>query len=253
MFKLISVVGPTGSGKTALAVKLAKKFNGVIISADSRQVYRGLDIGTNKEGAPGRCDECDDQLCQIIDEIPQLLIDIANPGERFSLNDWLTQAHYWLKPIIEAGQLPIVVGGTGLYVTALLEGYQPGGGRGANNNTPVDFRSLILMPEVDRSVLYQRSDERFRRIFDALMVETQNLLSSGVSGEWLDKIGLDYKYAYLHIRGNLNREEAISQYSSASHAYIRRQLTWWRHHGQPQAVRSISEAEEAVEKFLSAR
>ncbi|MDP3993240.1 MAG: isopentenyl transferase family protein [bacterium] len=247
MHKLIAVVGPTGSGKTKLAVELAKKFNGVIISADSRQVYRGLDIGTNKEGAPGRWNE---QPVRLIDGIPQLLIDIANPGERFTLNDWLQQASYWLKPIWQVGQLPIVVGGTGLYVTALLEGYQPGGGRGAKNNQPVDFESLILMPDVDREILNQRSNERCARIFDALVAETEKLLSDGVSGEWLDKIGLDYRYTLYCIRGQLSREEAVAQYQAASRAYIRRQITWWRHHGEIVKVTNELRARSKVEIFL---
>lgn len=272
MKKLLAVVGPTGSGKTKLAVGLAKKFNGVIISADSRQVYRGLDIGTNKEGTPGRwpfdhstslevnpAQGKNGQPCRMIDGIPQLLIDIADPGERFTqhwrgagftLNDWLQQARYGLKHIFEAGQLPIVVGGTGLYVTALLEGYQPGGGRFAKNNQPVDFESLILMPDTERQVLNQRSDERFPRIFDALVEETEKLLSSGVSGDWLDKIGLDYRYAFKRIQGQLSRDEAIEQFQAASRAYIRRQITWWRHHGEPILVKSTKQAELSARDFL---
>lgn len=262
--RVVAVVGPTGSGKTKLAVSLAKKYNGVIISADSRQVYRGLDIGTNKEGAPGRwpfdpAQGKDGQPCRIIDGIPQLLIDVADPGDRFTqhragagftLNDWLQQARYGLKHIFEMGQLPIVVGGTGLYVTALLEGYQPGGGRFAKNNQPVGFESLILMLDVDRRVLNQRSDERFVRIFDSLVTETEKLLDSGVSGEWLDGIGLDYRYGFKHIRGQLSRDEAIKQFQAASRAYIRRQLTWWRHHGVPELVKSAKQAKERTKKFL---
>ncbi|MEK7202180.1 MAG: isopentenyl transferase family protein [Patescibacteria group bacterium] len=247
MHKLIAVVGPTGSGKTKLAVELAKKFNGVIISADSRQVYRGLDIGTNKEGKVGKWGQ---YQARIVDGVPQLLIDIVDPGELFTLNDWLSKARYLLEQIWDQGQLPIVVGGTGLYVTALLEGYQPGGGRFAKNNQPIDFKSLILMPDVDREVLNQKSDARFVSIFDALVAETEKLLSSGVSGDWLDKIGLDYRYAVYHIRGQLSREEAIEQFQAASRAYIRRQLTWWRHHGQPQEVENQSTAKKLIKQFL---
>ena len=246
MHKLIAVVGPTGSGKTKLAVELAKKFKGVIISADSRQVYRGLDIGTNKEGTPGGWNN---QTVMLIDDIPQLLIDVADPGDRFTLNDWLQQARYWLEPIWRAGKLPIVVGGTGLYVTALLEGYKPGDGRFAKNNQPVDFESLILMTDVERQVLNKRSDERFPRIFDALVTETEKLLEFGVSGEWLDKIGLDYRYAFKRIRGQLSREEAIEQYQAASRAYIRRQLTWWRHHGEPKLIKRSDDATDLVERW----
>ena len=247
MNKVIAVVGPTGSGKTKLAVELARKFNGVIISADSRQVYRGLDVGTNKEGTPGRWNGCP---ARIIDDIPQLLIDIVDPGEQFTLNNWLTQARDVLELIFKAGRLPIVVGGTGLYVSALLDGYQLGGGRFAKNNQPVDFQSLVLMPDADRAVLYERSDTRCARIFDALIDETKNLLDSGLSGDWLNKIGLDYRYAFKSISGDLDRDEAVKQFQAASRAYIRRQLTWWRHHGNPVLIKTTAEAELLGEKFL---
>ncbi len=245
--KLIAVVGPTGSGKTALAVQLAKKFDGIIISADSRQVYRGLDVGTNKEGEPGRWES---HSARIIDGIPQLLIDVAIPGERFTLNDWLIQARYALERIWAAGKLPIVVGGTGLYVTALLEGYQPGGGRGAKNNQPVEFESLILHLNVDREILNRRSDERFPMIYDRLMSEVKALLAAGVSPDWLKAIGLDYRYIIYVIRGVLSREAAISQFQQASRQYIRRQLTWWRHHGSPLLVKTKTQAAKKIESFI---
>jgi len=253
--KLVAVVGPTGSGKTALAVRLAKKFNGVLISADSRQVYRGLDIGTNKEGQPGSwpfdaAQGKHGNPARMIDGVPQLLIDVAEPGQGFTLADWLASARQLLPQIWAEGQLPIVVGGTGLYVTALLEGYQPGGGRFAQNNQPVDFQSLLLQPSVDRATLYRRSDDRCLKIFDELTKETELLLRLGVSGQWLEKIGLDYRYAFKSIKGELDRDEAIKQYQQASRQYIRRQLTWWRHHGTPVMVQTSTQAGQEVGRFL---
>ncbi|HSX42446.1 MAG TPA: isopentenyl transferase family protein [Candidatus Saccharimonadales bacterium] len=245
--KLIAVVGPTGSGKTALAVKLAKKFNGVLISADSRQVYRGLGVGTNKEGVAG---EWNNLPARMVDGVAQLLVDVAEPGERFTLNDWLVTTRYALERIWQNGQLPIIVGGTGLYVTALLEGYEPGQGRGAKTKKPVDFESLVLQTNVEREVLYENSDERFVRVFDAVVAETKHLLVSGVSADWVDAIGLDYRYALKSIAGELSREAAISQFQAASRAYIRRQLTWWRHHNSPFLIKSSTEAEQKVQEFL---
>lgn len=108
--KIIVVTGPTASGKTRLAVKLAEKFNGEIISADSRQVYRELNIGSGKD----------------IDEygpIAYHLIDIADAGEGFTLFDWLERSRKCVDEIIKRGKLPIVAGGTGLYVQALVEGF----------------------------------------------------------------------------------------------------------------------------------
>src|SRR3989344_275988 len=106
--KIIAIVGPTGSGKTALAVRLARMVSGELVSADSRQVYRGIDIGTGKEIAP---------------DIPHHLIDIVNPDEDFTLADFLAHAKKVIADIHARGRVPIVVGGTGLYVQALVENW----------------------------------------------------------------------------------------------------------------------------------
>lgn len=109
--KLIVIVGPTASGKTSLGVFLAKKFNGEIVSADSRQVYRGLDLGTGKD-------------LKDYDGIKYHLIDICNPEDKFTLFDWLKLAREAINDIYKRGKLPIIVGGTGLYIQALVEGFE---------------------------------------------------------------------------------------------------------------------------------
>lgn len=109
--KVLVILGPTASGKTSLAVKLAKKFHGEIVSADSRQVYRGLDIGTGKDLKEYGC-------------VPYHLIDVANPMEEFNLAKYQKLAKKAIKDILSRGKLPIIVGGTGLYLQALVDGYQ---------------------------------------------------------------------------------------------------------------------------------
>lgn len=109
--KLIVVLGPTASGKTRLAVALARHLNGEIISADSRQVYRGLNIGSGKD-----LDE--------YGEIPHHLIDIVDPGYEFSLFDFVRAFHEAFYAIIERGRFPILAGGTGLYLDAVVRGYE---------------------------------------------------------------------------------------------------------------------------------
>lgn len=246
--KVIAVVGPTGSGKTAIGVQLATELNGVIISADSRQVYRGLDIGTNKEGDVGRWR---DHPARILKGVPQVLVDVADPGHRFTLHDWLKEAQALVAEIHAAGMVPIVVGGTGLYVTALLEGYEVGGGRFATTKSTPVFESLVLMPNVDRTHLYQRSDLRFEQIFDGLVAETEQLVQRGVTHEWLQAIGLDYRFASYHLTRQMNREIAIAQFQQASRHYIRRQLTWWRHHGHPKLFSGAEEALQLARAFAT--
>lgn len=112
MNRLIVIVGPTASGKSALATKLALRFGCEIISGDSMCVYRGMDIGTAKPSQVER------------QQIPHHLIDIRAPGEDFSVVDFQRLAGEAIESINLRGKIPILVGGTGLYVKALLEGYQ---------------------------------------------------------------------------------------------------------------------------------
>lgn len=107
--RVVAVVGPTASGKTALAIELAKRFNGEIISCDSMQIYRGMDIGTAKPTEEEKCG------------IPHHLIDIIEPSESFSAADYAPLAKAAADDIISRGKLPIFCGGTGLYLDAVLK------------------------------------------------------------------------------------------------------------------------------------
>ena len=108
--KVIVIVGPTASGKTSLAIKLAKKINGEIVSCDSMQIYKDMNIGTAKPTIEEQ------------NEIKHYLIDIISPEERFSVSDYQTNALKAIEEILKKGKTPIVVGGTGLYVNSLIYG-----------------------------------------------------------------------------------------------------------------------------------
>lgn len=111
MQKIVIITGFTGSGKSGLAVEMAKQYNGEIISCDSVQIYKGLDIGSAKitaEEAQG---------------IKHHLIDILEPTEEYSVGQFVKDCEQAIKDIISRGKVPILVGGTGLYIKALLEGY----------------------------------------------------------------------------------------------------------------------------------
>lgn len=108
--KILVIVGPTASGKTRLAVELAKAHNGEVVSADSMQIYRRMDIGTAKPTA------------EEMDGIPHHMIDVADPEEDFSVARYVELASACVDDILSRGKLPIVAGGTGLYVDSLLSG-----------------------------------------------------------------------------------------------------------------------------------
>ncbi len=108
---LLAIVGPTGVGKSRLALRLAQEFNGEIVSADSRQVYRHMDIGTAKSSRPD------------LSLIPHHLVDIINPDEDFSLAQYQHLAYRAINDIQQRNKLALLVGGSGLYVRAVLEGW----------------------------------------------------------------------------------------------------------------------------------
>ena len=111
MAKIVIITGFTGSGKSGLAVDIAKKYNGEIISCDSVQIYKGLDIGSAKVTAEEK------------QGIPHHLIDIIEPNQDYSVGQFVKDAEVAINDILSRGKLPILVGGTGLYIKALLQGY----------------------------------------------------------------------------------------------------------------------------------
>ncbi|MFA5185933.1 MAG: tRNA (adenosine(37)-N6)-dimethylallyltransferase MiaA [Patescibacteria group bacterium] len=120
--RVVFVVGPTSSGKTALGLRLAKYHAGEIINADSRQIYKGFDIGTGKpKGVRGKCHG---HKAFLVDGIPHYLMDFLEPTETFTVAEWREKALVAIRGIASRGHLPIVVGGTGLYIKSLVDNLQ---------------------------------------------------------------------------------------------------------------------------------
>lgn len=122
MKKVLAIVGPTAVGKTAMSIQIAKRFNGEIISGDSMQVYRTLDIGTAKVTEKEK------------QGIAHHLIDIRNIDERYSVADFVRDAEAAINDITDRNKLPIIVGGTGFYLQALLSGLELGGDTYTDNH-----------------------------------------------------------------------------------------------------------------------
>ena len=150
--KIIAVVGPTASGKSALALALAKEYDGVIVSCDSMQVYKRMNIGTAKPTSSEML------------EVPHRMIDIIEPTESFSCEDYVRRAALEIEDICACGKLPIVCGGTGLYLDALL--------RGGNSSPSFDT------DEIRKELVLRASREGIGPIYDELMLVDPESASS---------------------------------------------------------------------------
>ncbi|MGA2418015.1 MAG: tRNA (adenosine(37)-N6)-dimethylallyltransferase MiaA [Candidatus Staskawiczbacteria bacterium] len=140
MNKLIVILGPTASGKTDLSIKLAKKYNGEIISADSRQIYRGMDIGTAKP--------------LNLQGIPHYLLDIKNPNQLYSVGEYKKDAIKAIENIIKRKKMPILVGGTGLYIKAAAE----------NLDIPKVEANPLLRKKIERDIQKNGLDFVFKKL-----------------------------------------------------------------------------------------
>jgi tRNA dimethylallyltransferase len=136
--KILVILGPTAVGKSGIAVELAKRFNGEVISADSRQVYRGLDIGTGKITR------------EEMQGIPHHLIDVADPSETFTVKKWKALAERAIEDIHSRGKLPIICGGTGFYISSLID--------------EVEFPEIETDPEAHRTLEARSSEELFEQL-----------------------------------------------------------------------------------------
>jgi tRNA dimethylallyltransferase len=266
-FDLLVILGPTASGKTRLGVALAKLLSGEIISADSRQVYRGMDIGTGKDLAE-------------YDEVPYHLIDIMEPGDEFNVFEFQRRFLAVFADIRERGRLPVLVGGTGMYLEAVLKGYHfvevpenpslraesadlspealserlKQSATHLHNTTdlldrerlvraieiaeyerdhvPVSFphiRPLVLGIRWEREILRQRITARLReRLAGGLIEEVERLRTSGIPWDTLEFYGLEYRFVARHLKGELNRNDMFQKLNSAIHDFAKRQETWFR-------------------------
>lgn len=280
---LICVLGPTASGKTRYAVALARELNrlrGVnasegsvnagaeILSGDSRQVYRGMDIGTGKDLSE-------------YEEIPYHLIDIVDAGTKFDLYQYQKAFEKAYRDIIDRGGIPILCGGSGLYLEAATCGYSIpdvpqspelraeleaksteelismlAGLKPLHNKTDIDTRKRLIraleialwqkdhqventsyLPKktyyigtlVSREERNRRIDARLdARIAEGIADEVKGLLDSGIPAENLTYYGLEYKFVTQYVLGVLSLEEMKTLLGNAIHQFAKRQMTWFR-------------------------
>ena len=267
-YDIVCVLGPTASGKTRYAVDLARKMGAEIISADSRQVYRGMDIGTGKD-----LDE--------YGEVPYHLIDIVDAGEKYDIWRYQHDFEDAYRNILSRGRRAILCGGSGLYIEAACCGYHlpdvPANPalraelehyddetliarlaslKTLHNHTDYDTRQRLIraleiaiyqqehpvnrsefLPKktkfiglnVSRDERRTRIDRRLDERLEAGMVdEVKALLDRGIAPEDLIYYGLEYKFVTRYLIGELSYEQMKSGLQTAIHQFAKRQMTWFR-------------------------
>jgi tRNA dimethylallyltransferase len=259
---LVAIVGPTASGKSALAMEIAGQFNGEIITADSRTIYKGMDIGTAK---PSKEDQT---------EIPHWGLDLIEPGQSYSAQRFKAYAEEKIKDIQKRGRLPILVGGTGLYIDGVLYDFKFGRAADSHQREKLEklnidkLQSLIRqknlpMPEnfknkrhlirtIERQgqggskgnlrpgtvliglalpdkELKKSIDIRAEDIFRAGIVdETKNLIEDYGKETVLKTGSYYYKICVRVLGGKMDEQTATTTFAKLDWQYARRQRTWFR-------------------------
>lgn len=230
--KTVVIVGPTASGKSGVAVAIAKAIEelarkrgsvgGVIgaeiISADSRAIYKGMDIGTAKPTQEER------------QGIPHWGIDLVEPGERFTVADFKRYAEEKIAEVRARGKLPIVVGGTGLYVDALVYDYNftQEAKQTQSDRGEVSTNYLLVGVKVEAEELRERITERVNKMFnDELFAEVKNLVQKYVWNNQAMKSDI-YQFAWGYLQGEYSLERAKELNVFDDWHLAKRQMTWFK-------------------------
>lgn len=249
MNKLVVIAGTNASGKSGLGIELAKKYNAEIVSADSRQVYEGLDLGSGKV------------TYEEMQGVPHHLIDVVKPNDFFSLLNFQELAYKSIDDILGRDAKAFLVGGTGLYVNAVVDGYNISKepvdpklrdevaaknlpeliailedkypealtkvdlqnkrrveraveralmGNTADEENRPKYETLVLGVTWPRDVLYERIRERLdRRLKQGMIEEVEGLRAKGATDEFLYGLGLEYRYILMYLRGEFESYNAF--------------------------------------------
>lgn len=285
MTPLVAVVGETASGKSALALEIAERYNGAIICADSRTVYKSMNIGTAKPSA-------EDQA-----RVPHYMLDLVEPGQPFTVADFQTRCNITISDVENTGKLPILCGGSGLYIDSVIYNYQipPAGdpaervrleALGIPELQAELHKKQIPLPENAKNKRYlirtlERGGEPARRsvrgntlvlgltllrevLAERIRARTTKMLADGVFDETrslVERYGADceqfkgsiYAAAVRHLAGEITRAELIEAVVASDLKLAKKQRTWFKRNKDIIWVSNAAEAHEAIDHFLANR
>lgn len=267
MKKIVAIVGTTASSKSDLGIKLAQEFGGEIVSADSRQVFVGLDIGS------GKVTKEEQKLAK------HYLLDVVKPEKSFSVAEFQKLAYSAIDEILNKNKIPFLVGGTGLYTRSIIEGFnlsevtpnfklrarleklsreelilelvslgesiekikflspahlirrieKKKAGESLENANKPKYDVLVLGLCWPKEVLHERIKKRLdARIADGMIEEVRGLLKNGVSPDFLKTLGLEYRYITQYILGEISYEEFYETLFKEIRHFAKRQVTWFK-------------------------
>lgn len=213
-YDCVCVLGPTASGKTKYAVALAKALGAEILSADSRQVYRGMDIGTGKDlGEYG--------------DVPYHLIDIAPAGAKINIYQYQEAFTKAFAVVKSRGVVPIICGGSGLYIESVTRAYKFDKGNGVDPEL-LPKNTYYIGTLVSREERVRRIDVRLEeRLKEGLVEEVENLMKT-VPADDLIYYGLEYKFVTEYLLGKYSYDDMVMFLGNAIHQFAKRQMTWFR-------------------------
>ncbi len=265
---VIVVVGPTASGKSDLAIKLARKLNGEVISADSRQVYRGMDIGT------GKVTKKEQRI------VRHHLLDVFSPKKIFTVSDFKKLADKSIQDILKRKKVPIIVGGTGQYIDTViynltlpevppnyklraklekqsteqlftqLKKLDPQRAKNIDSKNPRRLiRAIEIISATGKPVEPLKSDSPYeaiwlglnpknlkerihkrlnQRLRQGMIKEVKKLHTKGVSWQRLYDLGLEYRWISQYLQNKITKKEMVTELEQAINQYAKRQMTWFK-------------------------
>ena len=293
--RIIVILGPTATGKTSLSIDVAQKYAGEIISADSRQVYKGLDIGSAKI------------THNEMKGIPHHMIDVAHPRDKYSVQEFVSEGVKKIDDILRRNKTVIVCGGTGQYIDALVYNYSfpevpanedlrkklekkditllykelqkkdPRRASSIDRKNKVRLIRALEVVEVLGKVPQQKKSTPYKLLFIGLDVEkdqhrkiihkriierledqdmlqeARDLHAEGLSFDRMDSLGLEYRFMARHLAGNITYNEMVSQLTTATVQFAKRQRTWFKRNTKIHWFNPLTEKELIeikIKKFL---